>query len=34
MIGGGRLGGEAYDRGFFAEPTIFDRVAPDMRIAR
>ncbi|AZS89754.1 aldehyde dehydrogenase family protein [Streptomyces griseoviridis] len=34
VIGDGRLGGEAYDRGFFAEPTIFDRVAPDMRIAQ
>ncbi|WP_143634637.1 aldehyde dehydrogenase family protein [Streptomyces sp. ATE26] len=34
VIGGGRLGGEAYDRGFFVEPTIFDRVAPDMQIAQ
>ncbi|MFE1328429.1 aldehyde dehydrogenase family protein [Streptomyces sp. NPDC058735] len=34
VIGDGRLGGEAYDRGFFAEPTIFDRLAPDIRIAQ
>ncbi|OIJ67928.1 hypothetical protein WN71_010265 [Streptomyces mangrovisoli] len=28
VTGGGKLSGEAYDRGFFVEPTIFDRVAP------
>ncbi|MGW3957886.1 aldehyde dehydrogenase family protein [Streptomyces sp. NPDC004752] len=34
VIGGGRLGGEAYDRGFFVEPTIFDRVAPECESPR
>jgi acyl-CoA reductase-like NAD-dependent aldehyde dehydrogenase len=34
VTGGGKLAGPQYDRGFFVEPTIFDRVRPDMRIAQ
>jgi len=34
VTGGGVPAGEKYERGFFVEPTIFDRVAPHMRIAR
>jgi len=34
ITGGGVPTGEKYERGFFVEPTIFDRVAPSMRIAQ
>jgi aldehyde dehydrogenase (NAD+) len=34
VTGGHKLTGAPYDRGFFVEPTIFDRVTPDMRIAQ
>jgi acyl-CoA reductase-like NAD-dependent aldehyde dehydrogenase len=34
VTGGGVPAGEKFERGFFVEPTIFDRVAPDMRIAQ
>ena len=34
VTGGRKLSGERYDRGFFVEPTIFDGVGPDMRIAQ
>ena len=34
VTGGGRPDGAVFERGFFVEPTLFDRVAPDMRIAR
>ncbi len=34
VTGGHKLTGAKYDRGFFVEPTIFDRVTPDMRIAQ
>jgi aldehyde dehydrogenase (NAD+) len=34
VTGGHKLGGEKYSRGFFVEPTIFDRVRPGMRIAQ
>jgi acyl-CoA reductase-like NAD-dependent aldehyde dehydrogenase len=34
VIGGDKLGGPAFDHGFFVAPTIFDEVAPDMRIAQ
>jgi acyl-CoA reductase-like NAD-dependent aldehyde dehydrogenase len=34
VTGGHKLAGERYDRGFFVEPTIFDRVVPGMRIAQ
>jgi aldehyde dehydrogenase (NAD+) len=34
VTGGHKLTGGAYDRGFFVEPTIFDQVRPDMRIAQ
>jgi aldehyde dehydrogenase (NAD+) len=34
VVGGHKLSGAGYDQGFFVEPTIFDRVAPDMRIAQ
>ncbi|MFD2419866.1 aldehyde dehydrogenase family protein [Amycolatopsis pigmentata] len=34
VTGGGVPSGEEFERGFFVEPTLFDRVAPEMRIAR
>jgi aldehyde dehydrogenase (NAD+) len=34
VLGGSRLTGEAYARGWFHEPTIFAEVKPSMRIAR
>ncbi len=34
VTGGGRPPGPVFERGFFVEPTLFDGVAPDMRIAR
>jgi aldehyde dehydrogenase (NAD+) len=34
VTGGGVPAGEKYERGFYVEPTIFDRVAPTMRIAQ
>ncbi|HMD23570.1 MAG TPA: aldehyde dehydrogenase family protein [Streptosporangiaceae bacterium] len=34
VTGGHKLAGATYDQGFFVEPTIFDRVTPDMRIAQ
>jgi alpha-ketoglutaric semialdehyde dehydrogenase len=34
MLGGERLGGGAYDRGYFVAPTIFDQVAADSTIAQ
>jgi aldehyde dehydrogenase (NAD+) len=34
VTGGGVPAGEKFERGFFVEPTIFDRVAPTMRIAQ
>ncbi|MHA6615694.1 aldehyde dehydrogenase family protein [Pseudonocardia sp. DLS-67] len=34
VTGGGRPAGPVFERGFFVEPTLFDRVSPDMRIAR
>jgi aldehyde dehydrogenase (NAD+)/betaine-aldehyde dehydrogenase len=34
LCGGGRLTGEGYDQGLFVQPTIFDGVTNDMRIAR
>ena len=34
VAGGSRLTGDEYDRGYFVEPTIFDRVTPGMRIAQ
>src|SRR6266851_567731 len=34
MLGGERLSGGAYDRGYFVPPTIFDHVAPDSTIAQ
>jgi len=34
MYGGGRATGNGLDKGFFVQPTIFDHVTPDMRIAR
>lgn len=32
VLGGGRPSGEQYERGYFVEPTLFDNVAPSMRI--
>ncbi|HKQ52902.1 MAG TPA: aldehyde dehydrogenase family protein, partial [Pyrinomonadaceae bacterium] len=32
--GGSRAEGENLDKGYFARPTVFDHVTPDMRIAR
>ena len=34
LCGGGRAVGEGLDNGYFVEPTVFDHVTPDMRIAR
>jgi acyl-CoA reductase-like NAD-dependent aldehyde dehydrogenase len=34
LCGGKRLAGGAYDKGFFVEPTLFDGVTPQMRIAQ
>ena len=34
VTGGNKLSGDRFDRGFFVEPTIFDGVRPDMRIAQ
>jgi acyl-CoA reductase-like NAD-dependent aldehyde dehydrogenase len=34
VVGGHKMAGEKYDKGFFVEPTIFDRVGPGMRIAQ
>ena len=34
LLGGGRLSGGAYDRGYFVAPTIFDHVAPGSSIAQ
>ncbi len=34
LCGGNRLTGGIYDKGYFVEPTIFDGVTPEMRIAQ
>lgn len=34
LMGGKRLNGEAYDKGYFVQPTIFDDVKPNMKIAQ
>jgi aldehyde dehydrogenase (NAD+) len=34
VLGGGVPAGDDFARGYFVEATLFDRVAPDMRIAR
>ncbi|MGI9166162.1 MAG: aldehyde dehydrogenase family protein [Pyrinomonadaceae bacterium] len=34
VYGGSRASGNGLDKGFFVQPTVFDRVTPDMRIAR
>jgi aldehyde dehydrogenase (NAD+) len=34
VVGGDKLTGEGFDNGFFVAPTIFDGVAPEMRIAQ
>jgi acyl-CoA reductase-like NAD-dependent aldehyde dehydrogenase len=34
VVGGGKPSGPSYERGFFVEPTIFDEVQPEMRIAQ
>lgn len=34
ICGGERATGNGLDKGFFVQPTVFDRVTPDMRIAR
>jgi aldehyde dehydrogenase (NAD+) len=34
VCGGERATGNGLDKGFFVQPTVFDRVTPDMRIAR
>jgi len=34
LTGGAKLRGGDYDRGFFVSPAVFDRVRPDMKIAR
>lgn len=34
VCGGTRATGNGLDKGYFVQPTVFDRVTPDMRIAR
>jgi acyl-CoA reductase-like NAD-dependent aldehyde dehydrogenase len=34
LCGGSRATGDTLDKGYFIRPTVFDRVTPDMRIAR
>jgi alpha-ketoglutaric semialdehyde dehydrogenase len=34
VTGGARASGNGLDKGFFVQPTVFDHVTPDMRIAR
>ncbi|MBD1379549.1 alpha-ketoglutaric semialdehyde dehydrogenase GucD [Metabacillus arenae] len=34
LIGGNRLTGAAYDKGYFIEPTVFENVTTDMKIAQ
>ena len=34
LCGGKRASGDGLDNGYFVEPTVFDKVTPDMRIAR
>ncbi len=34
VCGGARATGDGLDKGFFVQPTVFDHVTPDMRIAR
>ena len=34
LCGGKRASGDGLDNGYFVEPTVFDHVTPDMRIAR
>lgn len=34
LYGGGIPSGPEYEKGWFVEPTVFDRVTPEMRIAR
>ncbi len=34
VSGGARATGEGLDKGYFVQPTVFDHVTPDMRIAR
>src|SRR2546428_13051536 len=34
VCGGERATGDGLDKGYFIKPTVFDRVTPDMRIAR
>ncbi|MEU6645553.1 aldehyde dehydrogenase family protein [Saccharomonospora sp. NPDC046836] len=34
VVGGGVPDGEVFERGFFVQPTLFDRVEPGMRIAQ
>jgi len=34
LCGGKRASGDGLDDGYFVEPTVFDHVTPDMRIAR
>jgi aldehyde dehydrogenase (NAD+) len=34
VCGGARATGDGLDKGYFVQPTVFDHVTPDMRIAR
>ena len=34
ICGGERATGNGLDKGYFVQPTVFDHVTPDMRIAR
>src|SRR4030095_15053358 len=33
VCGGERVTGDGFDKGYFVQPTLFDQVTPDMRIA-
>jgi aldehyde dehydrogenase (NAD+) len=34
VVGGNKVGGSHFEKGFFVEPTLFNNVKPDMRVAQ
>ncbi len=34
VVGGNKPGGSHFEKGFFVEPTLFDNVRPDLRVAQ
>src|SRR5262249_19267161 len=34
VVGGNKMGGSHFEKGFFIEPTLFNNVKPDMRVAQ